>query len=77
MVFLEHNSTIYMGYDMIDYLDKPIKCEDNDVIIDLRPKVYDPNNNNAQLINFSDGTSILVDYGGVLPCIAAHRPTKY
>ena len=32
---------------MIEYLDNPIKCEDNDVIIDLRPKVYYSNNNNA------------------------------
>ena len=46
---------------MINSLAKPIQCEDNDVIIDLRPKLYYPNNNNAQLITFPDGTSITVE----------------
>ena len=40
MVLLEHNNTIYMGYDMIDSLANPVQCEYNDVIIDLRPKLY-------------------------------------
>ena len=76
MVLLEHNNTIYMGDDMIDSLDNPIQCEDIDVRIDLGPEVYYPNNNNAQSIAFPDVTSILVDYNGVLPCIAIHKPTK-
>ena len=62
---------------MIDYLANPIKCEDNDVRLDLCPKVYDKNKNNTQSITFPDGTSTPVDYYGVLPCISAHKPTKY
>ena len=46
VVLLEHNNTIYMGNNMIDSLANPIQCEDNDVRIDLRSKVYYPNNNN-------------------------------
>ena len=66
-----------MGDDMINYLANPIQCEYNDVRIDLRPKVYDPNNNNAQSITFPDETSIPVEYDGVLPCIAVRIPIKY
>ena len=62
---------------MVNSLTNPIQCEDNDVRIDLRPKFYDPNSNNAQSINFSDGTSIPVYYNEVLPCIYVRRPTKY
>ena len=77
MVFLEHNNTTYMGDGMIDSLANPNKCEDNDVRVDLSPKVYDPNNNNTHQINFPDGTSISVEYNGVLPCISVRKPTKY
>ena len=56
-----------MGDYMIYYLDNPIQCEDNDVRMDLCPKVYEYNNNDAQSINFPDGTSIPVHYNGVLP----------
>ena len=52
---------------MIYSLAKPIQSEDNDVKVDLRPKVYYPNNNNAQSITFPVGTSIPVDYYRVLP----------
>ena len=62
---------------MIYSLAKPIQSEDNDVKVDLRPKVYYPNNNNAQSINFPYGTSIPVEYDGVLPWIAVRKPTKY
>ena len=67
LLFLEHNTTIYMGGDMIDSLANTIQCEDNDVRFNLRPKVYHPNNNNTQLITFPDGTSIPVNYNRVLP----------
>ena len=77
MVFIEHNCTIYIGDDMIDSLDNPIQCEFNYVRVNLRPKLYYPNNNNAQLITFPDGTSIPVDYNGFLPCVAVCRTTKY
>ena len=55
---------------MINSLANLIQCEDNYVIIDLCPKLYYPNNNNAQSITFPVGTSIPVDYYGVLPYIA-------
>ena len=67
MVLIEHNNTIYLGKDMIDSLANPIQYEDNDVRGNLRPKVYDLNNNNSKSITFPDGTSILVEYNGVLP----------
>ena len=60
VVFIEQNNTIFMGDNMIDSLDKPIGCEDNDVRVDLRSKIYYPHNNNSQSITFSDGTSIPV-----------------
>ena len=77
MVLIEHNNTIYMRYDMINSLANPIQCEENDVRINLRPKVYDPNTNSAQLITLPDGTSIPVDYYGLLPFISLRKPTKY
>ena len=61
VVFLEHNNTIYMGEDIIDSLANPIQCEYNAVKIDLHPKVYYPNNNNAQSITLPYGTSIPVE----------------
>ena len=77
MVLLELNNTIYMGDYMIYSLYNSIQREDNDLRIDLRPKVYDKNNNNSQLITFPYGTSIPVDYNGVLPRRANRRLTKY
>ena len=62
---------------MIDSLDKPIQCEDNYVKVDLRLKVCYPNNNNAQSITLLDGTSIPVEYDGMLPCIAVRKLTNY
>ena len=56
MVLLEKNNTIYTGYDRIYSLDNPIQCEDNDVGVDLRPTLFYPNKNNAQLITLPDGT---------------------
>ena len=77
MLFIEHNTTIYMGGDMIDYLANTIQCEDNDVRFYLRLKLYYPNNNNSHSITLPDRTSIPVEYDGVLPCIAVRRLTKY
>ena len=45
LVLLKHNNTVYVGDETIDSL-ATIQCEDNDVIINLHPKTYDPNNNN-------------------------------
>ena len=62
---------------MINSLANLMQCEENDVIIDLHPKVYYPNYNNAQSITFPNVTPIPVEYNGVLPCIAVCRPNKY
>ena len=42
VVFLEHNNTICMGGNMIDYLANPIQCEDNNVRIGMSPKLCYP-----------------------------------
>ena len=77
MVLLEYNNTIYIGDNIIDYFANPNKYEDNDMRVNLFPKLYYPNINNAQSINFSDGNSTPVEYYGVLSCIAIRKPTKY
>ena len=66
-----------MGDEIIDSLANLIKCEDNYVIVDLCPKLYYPNKNNAQSITFLYGTSIPVEYNGVCPCMAVRKSTKY
>ena len=73
MVFLEHNNNIYMGYDMINSLDYLIQCEDNYTRVDL----HYPNNNNVQSATFLNGTSIPVEYNGVLPFLGIRKPTRY
>ena len=47
------------------------------MIIDLRTKVYYPNNNNVQSMTFPDGTSVLVYYNVVIPYIDVRKFTKY
>ena len=66
-----------MWDDMIDSLVNPIQCENNYGRVDLRPKLYDLNNNNTQSITFPDWFSIPYEYYGVLPYIAIHKPTNY
>ena len=66
VVVIEYNNTIYMGDKMINSLDNPIQCKYNDVRIDVRPKVYYHNSNNAHSITFPYVTSIPVEYDVVL-----------
>ena len=66
-----------MGDDKNDYLANPIQCEDNDMRVDLGPKLYYPNNNNTQSITFPYGNPIPVEYNGVLPCTEECKTTKY
>ena len=42
VVLLEQINTIYIGCNMINSLSNPTQCEDNDVRINLRPKLYCP-----------------------------------
>ena len=37
-LILEHNTTVYLGDNLVDSLDNPIQSEDNDVLVDIRPK---------------------------------------
>ena len=74
-VILESNNSIYMGSEMDNSLLNPIQMEENDVKVDIRPSTYYPNVVDAQTVIFKDGTRIPILYNGVLPYIAARRPT--
>ena len=74
-VILESNNSIYMGSEMDNSLLNPIQMEENDVKVDIRPSTYYPNVVDAQTVIFEDGTRIPILYDGVLPYIAARRPT--
>ena len=72
---IECNNSIYLGEDMVDSLVNPIQCKDNDVCVDLRPRAYYPSASSAQSIMFEDGTSLQLEYDGVLPYLQVCRPT--
>ena len=74
-ILLECNNDIYMGENLDDALANPIQAEENDVQIDIRPRSFYPNQESAQTIEFSDGTTINILYDGVLPYIPVRRPT--
>ena len=73
-ILLENFHTIYLGENMTDSLINPIQAEDNDVRIDIRPKRFYPNED-CQCIRFPDGTSLPLQYDGVLPYLPVRRPT--
>ena len=75
VILLEQNNTIYMGNNMNDSLSNPIQSEEAGVRVDLRPKYYYNNDNQAQTITFPDGTTISIFYDGSLPFIPVRRPT--
>ena len=72
---IECNNSIYLGEDMTDSLVNPIQCEDNNVRVDIRPRVYYPDCTSAQTITFDDGTVLPLLYDGVLPFLPVRRPT--
>ena len=74
-IILEHNNTIYLGEDLQDSLANPIQSEENDVRIDIRPKVI-YKDESSQSVTFPDGTIIPIRYDGVLPYIPIRRPTS-
>jgi len=73
-LILEHNNTVYLGDNLVDSLANPIQSEDNDVRVDIRPKVI-YNEARSQSVSFPDGTIIPIMYEGVLPYIPIRRPT--
>lgn len=69
-LLLENYNTIYLGDSMEDSLVNPIQAEENSVRVDLRPKRFYPHEtNNCQSITFTDGTTLPLEYDGVLPFI--------
>ena len=74
-VLLEHNNVIYLGDNMEDSLATPIQCEENNVHVDLRPKRYCQDDTNCQCVTLDDGTTLPLEFYGVLPFIPIRRPT--
>ena len=74
-IILVFNQSIYGGEFMTDSLVNPIQCLQNDVRIDSRPRIFYPNDNSSQTIQF-EGQSIDLIYDGPLPYINIRRPTE-
>jgi hypothetical protein len=75
-ILLENYNAIYLGTNMNDSLLNPIQAEENEVHIDIRPTRYYPSEkSHCQSIHFPDGTSLPLEYEGVLPYLPIRRPT--
>ncbi len=74
-LILIFNQSIYRGEIMDDGLVNPIQCLQNDVKIDCRPRIFYPEDDDAQTIQF-EGQCIQVLYDGPLPYINVRRPTS-
>ena len=74
-LILIFNQSIYGGKLMEDELVNPIQCLQNDVKIDSRPRIFYPEEDNAQTIQFK-GQCIKIVYDGPLPHIDVRRPTS-
>ena len=74
-LILIFNQSIYGGELMEDGLVNPIQCLQNDVKIDSRPRIFYPEEDNAQTIQF-EGQCIEIVYDGPLPYIDVRRPTS-
>jgi hypothetical protein len=73
---LQVNNAIYMGEDMEHSLLCPNQCEENDIRIDLRPKLYYPNDERASTIYCAgNDLSIPILHHGPLPYINVRHPT--
>ena len=73
-ILMEHNNIMCMGKDMAYSLATPIKFEDNVIRVEIWPKSFYLDDEHAQIINLTNGTTIPIDYGGVIPYISARRP---
>lgn len=74
-ILLVHNNVIYLGDNMDGSLANPVQSEENGVRVDLRPRRYYPDDSTAQSITFDDGSSLPIEYHGVLPFLPVRRPT--
>ena len=74
-VILIFNQAIYAGSQMEDSLVNPIQCLLNDVKIDTRPKLFYPEEDSAQSIQFDDQL-IGLKYNGPLPYFDVRRPSQ-
>ena len=72
------NNSIYMGEKIEDSLLCPNQSEENGVRIDLRPKIYYPEEATAQSISVMTETPHLfpLRHHGPLPYIPIRRPTE-
>ena len=74
---LEVNNSIYLGKDMEDSLLCPNQCQDNGVLIDLRPKVYFPDESTAQNMHCpSHGMDFPIHHFGPMPYINIRQPSR-
>lgn len=73
-IILIFNQSIYRGEFMEDSLVNPIQCLQNDVRIDSRPRIFYPDDENSQTIQF-EGQCINLVYDGPLPFVHVRRPT--
>ena len=73
-LILIFNQSIYRGEFMEDSLVNPIQCLQNDVRIDSRPRIFYPDDENSQTLQF-EGQCINLVYDGPLPFIHVRRPT--
>ena len=74
-IILIFNQSIYAGDHVVDSLINPIQCLFNDVKVDIRPKLFYPEDESAQCIQFDDQI-IGLEYKGPLPSFHVRRPTK-
>ena len=74
VILVEHNHTIYVGDNMDDSLSNPIQSEETGVGVDLRPKYYCKDENQAQIITFPDGIIIPILYDCSSTFIPVRRP---
>ena len=77
-ILLENFNAIYLGKDMEDSLVNPIQCEDSNVRVDMRPKYFYPGQESeCQRLLFEDGTSLPLEFDGVLPYLKVRRPNEH
>ena len=64
-----------MADHMNDCLANPIQCMEAGTRINLRPRKFYPDENNAQTVSLPNGIKIPILHNGPLPYIPVRRPT--
>ena len=72
-IILEHNNTVYIGNDRVDFLTNPIQSEEYGNRVDLIPRDYYIYQEGFQYIILNDWTMIPILYYGILPDIPARE----